>query len=447
MWVKVNRMKLLNVDTIEQVQEKLHGYFVDYKPMVETISIRFAVGRYLAQEITTDMDMPPFRRSVVDGYAVMAKDTFGVSDSIPVFLDVLGTVEMGQSCHLTLKPGQAIYVPTGGMLPSGADSMVMIEYVEKLDEKTIAVYKSATPNGGIMNQGDDFKLGQLLFEKGHRITKKDIGMMATVGCSQILVYEKAVISIISTGDEIIDITEVPQIGQIRDINSYTIAAFAEDAGAKIESMTIVKDTREQLTKAVSQALKNSHIILLSGGSSAGNKDMTADIIDEMGMPGVLTHGIAMKPGKPTIVGVLEQKDKDQMERQDGELDFNSSSTFRLAVGLPGHPMAAIMAYLVIVETFIKKYYFHNQGESFRVKARISENLHAGEGRETFQLVTLCKDQKSASIEADTDWVASPIHAKSGSISQLMYADGYIRMSALSEGLNAGEPVEVILINR
>lgn len=433
-------MKLLNVDTIDQVKEKLHSYFAEYHPSEEVVSIRHAVGRYISQEIVTDMDMPNFRRSVVDGYAVVAKDTFGVNDSVPVFLDVIGAVEMGQSCNITLKSGQAIYVPTGGMLPEGADAMVMIEYVEKLDDKTIAVNKAATPNGGIMNKGDDFKSKTSLFKKGHRITKKDIGMLAAIGCPEIEVYKKPTISIISTGDEIIDIHETPQIGQIRDINSYTIAAFAEDIGVQIGTITKVKDERECLVNALTQVLENSDLVLLSGGSSAGNKDMTAEIIDEMGNPGVITHGIAMKPGKPTIIGVIQSEDN-------GKKQTNGNGTFaKLAVGLPGHPMAAIIAYHAVVDYFIKKYYFHNEEHPFAVTARISENIHAGEGRETFQLVTLKQDLEAEYSMSRTGWIATPIHAKSGSISQLMYADGYVRMTALSEGLHKDSLVEVILIN-
>lgn len=433
-------MKLLNVDTIDQVKEKLHSYFAEYQPREETVPIRHAVGRYISQEIATDMDLPNFRRSVVDGYAVVAKDTFGVNDSVPVFLEVIGSVEMGQSCNLTLKSGQAIYVPTGGMLPEGADAMVMIEYVEKLDDKTIAVNKAATPNGSIMNQGDDFKSGTQLFRKGHRITKKDIGMLAAIGCSDIEVYQRPRVSIISTGDEIIDIHHIPTIGQIRDINSYTIAAFAEEIGAQIGTITKVKDERDNLQSALSKALDNSDLVLLSGGSSAGNKDMTAEIIDEMGKPGVITHGIAMKPGKPTIIGVLQFDD-------DGRKQSNTDGILtKLAVGLPGHPMAAIIAYHAVVEYFIKKYYFHNEDQPLSVTAKISENVHAGEGRETFQLVTLDKDLRAGNSIDGTGLIATPIHAKSGSISQLMYADGYVRMTALSEGLHKDSLVEVILIN-
>lgn len=431
-------MKLLKVDTVKEVKDKLKLYFdaADVHPPDETVPLRDAVHRYLTEEICSDTDIPQFTRSVVDGFAVIARDTFGTGESSPVFLDVIGAVEMGKPCSLKLEPGQAVYVPTGGMLPEGADAMVMVEYTEMLDEKTIAVYKSAAPNSGIMNRGDDFREGQVLFRRGHRITVKDVGMLAAIGKSNVKVYQKPRVSILSTGDEIIDIAEVPKPGEVRDINSYTIAAFAEATGARIGSIEKVPDVDHRLRSALEEALAESDIVLLSGGSSAGNKDMTAETIDAMGKPGVITHGIAMKPGKPTIIGIIETGTDDGFMRN------------KLVVGLPGHPMAAIVAYDVIVNDFMRKYCFHNEEEPIRLTARITENIHAGEGRETYQLVSLKRSSANHSgTDAEPEWFAEPIHAKSGSISQLMMADGYVRISSLSEGVKVNSNVEVTLIGR
>lgn len=432
-------MKLLKVDTVKEVKDKLKVYFGEegFESPTESIPLRNAVYRYLAEEICSDTDIPQFTRSVVDGYAVVAKDTFGTGESAPVFLAVVGAVEMGKACSVRLEPGQAVYVPTGGMLPAGSDAVVMIEYVEPLDEKTIAVYKSVAPNSGLMNQGDDFKKDQRLFRRGHRITVKDIGMLAAIGKDHITVFKKPRVSILSTGDEIIDITEIPKPGEVRDINSYTIAAFAEETGATIVFIEKVPDVDHLLRSALEAALTESDIVLLSGGSSAGNKDMTAEIIDSIGKPGVITHGIAMKPGKPTIIGIIETEAHDGFMRN------------KLVVGLPGHPMAAIVAYDVIVNDFMRKYCFLNEEEPVRLTARIMENIHAGEGRETYQLVSLnrfvSKDQNGK--DSETEWTAEPIHAKSGSISQLMMADGYVKISSLSEGVMVNSSVEVTLIGR
>lgn len=435
-------MQLLKVDTVNEVKEKLKAYFdaEGFRPPSETVYLRDAVHRYLAEEIYSDTDIPQFQRSVVDGYAVMAKDTFGTGESAPVFLSVAGEVEMGRECTITLQPGQAVYVPTGGMLPVGSDAVVMIEFVEHLDEKTIAVYKPAAPNSGIMNRGDDFKKDQLLFQRGHRITVKDVGMLAAIGKDRVSVFKKPRVSILSTGDEIVDITKTPSPGEVRDINSYTIAAFAEATGAEILSIEKVPDVEPLLKAGLESALSGSDIVLLSGGSSAGNKDMTAAIIDSIGKPGVVTHGIAMKPGKPTIIGVIERRTFSDGTDPAGQEKAEGIQRSRLVVGLPGHPMAAIVAYDVIVNDFMRKYCFHNDEEPIRLTAKITENIHAGEGRETYQLVSLTKLEGA-------EWIAVPIHAKSGSISQLMMADGYVRISSLSEGVKADSRVEVTLIGR
>jgi molybdopterin molybdotransferase len=206
------------------------------------------------------------------------------------------------------------------------------------------------------------------------------------------------------------------------------------------SIKKVPDVMHQLQRSLEAALAVSDIVLMSGGSSAGNKDMTAEIIDSMGKPGVVTHGIAMKPGKPTIIGVIETATADpRMDRPAGALDDGHMRN-KLVVGLPGHPMAAIVAYDVIVNEFMREYCFHNEEEPIKLTARISENIHAGEGRETYQLVSLKK-------HLDEEWTAEPIHAKSGSISQLMMADGYVKISSLSEGISANSSVEITLIGR
>jgi molybdopterin molybdotransferase len=438
-------MKLLKVDTVDDVKEKLKFYFSENgsESLTESISLRSAVRRYLAENIYSYIDIPHFTRSVVDGYAIVAKDTFGIGESTPVFLDVIGAVEMGQGCDINLKQGQAVYVPTGGLLPFGSDAVVMIEYVEELDEKTIAVYKSTAPNSGIMNQGDDFKKGQLLFRKGHRLTVKDVGMLAAIGKSQLTVFQRPFVTILSTGDELIDITKIPGPGEVRDINSYTIAAFAEDTGAIIRNIEKVPDTSKAMRNALETALAESDIVLISGGSSAGNKDITAETIDSMGKPGVVTHGIAMKPGKPTVIGIIEVESVTESNDRSTE----GTIAHKLVVGLPGHPMAAIVVYDVIVNDFMKQYWFQNDQAPIRLTAKITENIPGGEGRETYQLVALKRANCKGSETRTPEWIAEPIHAKSGSISQLIIADGYVKIASLSEGIREGTMVEVTLIGR
>ncbi len=485
-------VRLLKTDTLDQVQEKLSQYFQHENVSSETVQLLKSVDRYIARDIFTDMDMPQFRRSVVDGYAVIAADTFGTGESIPSFLKVIGEVNMGEATDLCVKPGQAVYVPTGGMIPEGADGMVMIEYVEVLDEKNIAIHKPATPNGYIMQVGDDFSAGQLIFAKGHRLTAKDMGMLATCGMDYVEAFAKPKMAILSTGDEIIPIDQTPRPGQIRDINSYSIAALAEAAGIEITTISLCKDHFEQLQEYCTRLIKENDILILSGGSSAGAKDMTADLIESLGTPGVLTHGIAIKPGKPTVIGVIDRKDPQEWQEcfqgtqklqepqkfQDNQQDLqkkNPKETQKckqenpaLAIGLPGHPMSAIVVYKTVVEPFIKRHYFHNTEAPLTITAEITENVHSGEGRETYQLVKLeriaqCSSSKEQELKRDyagiksndedqrkdsnkfINWKAIPLHGKSGSISLLKDADGYIRIPSLSEGVAGGQPVEVILL--
>lgn len=421
-------MKLLHVDTIQEVQNKLDQYFFDMKKTTQTVSLRRACGRYLAEDIFADIDVPSFRRSVVDGYAVRGSDTFGVSESMPVFLKLAGTVQMGDAAGFTVKPGETAYVPTGGMIPDGADAMVMIEHVELLGSEAVGISKPAAPNSNLMNIADDYAKGEHFFKQGHRICVKDIGLLAACGRASVLVYKKPLLTILSTGDELVEPRVIPEQCQVRDINAYAIAALAEAAGAKVQSLKIIADQYDTFRASVAEALQKSDLVIISGGSSAGNKDMTEQVIGSMGDPGVITHGLAIKPGKPTIIGVFKQPQKT-----------------KAIVGLPGHPMSAIIVYDVVVNRFLKKYYFSNEGASQTLSAVITENVHAGEGRETYQLVSLEKVSNGAVAATSGGFLATPIRAKSGSISQLKKADGYVVMSAGSEGIAAGSTVEVELL--
>lgn len=416
-------MKLLKVDTIEEVRLKFDEYFARTEKKTETIGLGEACGRYLAEDVCSDIDCPAFRRSVVDGYAVRGADTFGVSDSVPVFLELIGSVEMGAETKLSVGPGQTVYVPTGGMIPEGADSMVMIEHADTLGDNIIVVNKPAAPNSHVMNIGDDFQSGEKFFSKGHRIEAKDIGLLAACGKEFLSVYKKPQLTIISTGDELVEPGVKPGPCQIRDINAYAIAAFAEAAGAEVLSLSIISDEFLNYREEVSKALGKSDMVVISGGSSAGKKDMTAQVIDSMGKPGVITHGLAIKPGKPTIIGIFK----------------DCGGGTKSIIGLPGHPLSSIIVFDVVINGFLKKYYLGNEEKQKTMTATMTENVHSGEGRETYQLVNLKR--------AESGWLAEPIRAKSGSISQLAKADGYVVIGTDTEGVVAGQTVDVILITK
>lgn len=423
-------MKLLKVDSIEAVEQKFEMYFATMEKKVEEVELRKACGRYLAEDIFADLDSPSFRRSVVDGYAVRAADTFGVSDSIPVFLESIGSVRMGEASTLNIGPGQTAYVPTGGMIPEGADAMVMVEHIDHLGEDMISINRPTAPNAHIMNVGDDFRKGEKFFSKGHRISTKDIGLLAACGKGRVSVYRKPRLSILSTGDELVEPMEKPGPCQVRDINAYAISAYAEALGAEVLDVAIVPDEKEAYRNAVLERMDRSDMVVLSGGSSAGNKDFTVQVVDSLGKPGVVTHGLSIKPGKPTIIGI-----------------FTGFEEPKTVIGLPGHPLSSIMVFYVVVGTFLKKYYLGDEEISMTIPAMITENIHAGEGRVTYQLVNLSRTHEQEGCEATaTGWIAEPIRAKSGAIAQLAKAHGYVVIPAGSEGIRAGETVEVVLID-
>ncbi len=412
-------MELLKVNTLPEVFEKLHSCFSGLEKKYETINIRNAVGRYLGADIFTDADIPAFARSVVDGYCVISSDTFGASESIPAFLDIVGQVEMGQDCSIHLKPGETAYVPTGGMLPKGADAVVMVEYTELLDKNTCIVSKPTAPGMGVMDCGEDAKKGTCLFKAGKRTEAKDVGMLTSCGYSQVTVCKKPIITVISTGDEIIPPEQTPLPGQVRDINSYAIAALAESIGCEVKNIHVINDSFQAFKSLAETELSNCDILLISGSSSAGNKDMTKDVLESIQPGCVFTHGIALKPGKPTIIAKVNNKP---------------------VFGLPGHPVSAITVFNTVVTPFILQYYFGTTEKKITVTAEISSNIHGGEGRTVIQYVNLQRNPESTG-----GYVASPIFAKSGAVSQLLSADGYIILDSKKEGLKKGELVEVILL--
>lgn len=408
-------MKLLKVDTIEQVLEKMDYHFGDIELETELINIEEAMGRTAAEDISSQVNIPDFNRSTVDGYAIKAADTFGVSESIPVFLDVLGKVEMGSATDIVVKSGKAVYVPTGGMIPEGADGMIMIEYIEEVDEHTIAAYSSIAPGENIIKIGDDVLKGEKLIVKGKIVRPQDIGTLSAAGVRQIKVFEKPRVAVLSTGDEIVDPFGDKKLGQVRDINTYTLSAMAEELGAKVTVKQVIRDEYELLKNSVEAAMTDNHIIIVSGGSSVGNKDVTAKVIAAMGEPGVFVHGIAVKPGKPTIVGKAEG---------------------RALFGLPGHPVSALIVFKVLIEHLMTKL-MSRESQRLYLTAICASNVHSSPGKETFQMVELERTSEG--------YLAVPLHGKSGAISLVSKAQGFVRIPNNKEGLSKGEIVKVELL--
>lgn len=407
-------MDFFQVISLEEAQHRLQQNFPRNNIATEEVSLLEAQHRFLAEDLTATEHVPDFNRSTVDGYAVKAADTFGAGEALPSLLMAAGSVRMGQKAEMILQKGQAVAVPTGGMLPEGADSVVMVEYSEQFDADTIAVYKPVSPGENVIARGDDLRQGESILGRGTWLTASHIAMLAACGISKVNVYRPVRYAIISTGDEIIEIDQPQAIGQIRDINSYGLAAIISQWGGEVTYRAIVKDDYDALKAAMTEGLAQADVLLTSGGSSVGERDYTYQLMQELCQDDVFVKGIAIKPGKPTIAG---------------------KSGGKPVIGLPGHPSAAMTVFRVLMGTVLKQWGM--QLQETIVPARLSTNLPSAPGKTTFQMVQLRQ-------EAD-GFTAVPIFGKSGMIHLLGHSEGYIVLEAHQEGLEQNQQVLVHLL--
>ncbi len=408
-------MNFFNVVSVEEGRKIIRDNFGDYPFKIQFIDIEKSLGRILGEDIYSNINVPEFNRSTVDGYGIKVEDSHGSNQSIPSIINILGDVKMGETIESSIKSGESFYVPTGGMIPEGANGVIMIENTEKMDENTLLLYKPISHGENIIYKGDDIKSGELALEKGQKISSQVMGVLAALGVSKVPVYSKPKFYIISTGDEIISIEEELSLGKIRDINSYTLSALIQNIGGEVVGKSIVKDKYELLLDEVEKATEISDIVLISGGSSVGTKDYTFKVIDSFEGKGVLLHGLAIKPGKPTILG-----------EANGKIIF----------GLPGHVVSSIIVFKVLIEDYIRQRFA--TGEILpRVKAIINHNFPSNPGRETYQMVKL--------NEENGVFYATPTFGKSGMISLLSKSQGYIVIGAHEEGINKGEERDVFLL--
>lgn len=365
-------------------------------------------------------DVPGFSRSTMDGFAVRARDTFGASESLPAYLDIAGEIFMGQMAPGPEGPGKAWRIPTGGMLPEDCDAVVMVEYTEELDGKTIGVTRPVAPGENMVRKGEDIASGEVIIPRGRIVRPHEMGVLAACGVTAVEVEEPLRVSIISTGDEVVDPSCKPGPGQVRDINSYALQGLVRQAGAVPHLCGIAGDDYGRLKEMMEFARERSDIILLSGGSSVGVRDVSAMVIQSLGDPGILFHGIAVKPGKPTIGAVVGGKP---------------------VFGLPGHPVSAMVVFMLLVEPLLGKGgYPSSQDElllEFPVTARITRNIRSAAGREDFVRVVL--RQHEGMIMAD------PVLGKSGLIATMARADGLAVIPRDLEGVEAGDLVRVRII--
>ncbi len=409
-------MHLLTVDTLEEAQNKIYAYLAKNPLKTEKVALSSAFQYILAEDIHAPFSVPHFRRSIVDGYAVNSLDTVGIGESIPCFLKILGKVEMGEENTYAINRGECVYVPTGGMIPGGADAMVMLEYTEKFSENEIACYQNVKHNQYVVEIGEDIAEKSPVLKKGTVLRPHEIGVLASLGMGEVLVYAKPKVAIISLGDEIIQAGQALTPGKIYDINTFGLYTQAVKFGFAVHSCYHIKDDRQVIYDVLKKAVHDVDIVCVSGGSSQGEKDFTANLLGEISTTGVLTHGIAVKPGKPTITAYNE--------------DLHC-----LLLGLPGHPVAAMLLFELLAVEVYKKIW--NVPQPVLVAAKMACNFPGADGRLTCQLVELERNENS--------YTAKPIFGKSGVISSLAKAQGYILVDMNSEGVKKDEQVLVHLL--
>ena len=382
---------------------------------VEPADIEHVVGCALARPVTVPDDLPPFDRSTVDGFAVRAQDTFGASEGLPAYLEIAGAVRMGESPDFALPPNRAAHIPTGGMLPAGADAAVMVEHTQPWGENSVEVLRPAAPGENVVRRGDDLRKGEELLPAGHRLRPQDVSALAGLGLGRVEVCRPRV-GVLSTGLELVPYTDTPSPGQIRDMNGPALRAAVRGLGGVPVDLGIVTDERGALRAALQRGVAECDIVLASGGTSVGAEDLIPEMIDALGPPGVLVHGLSVKPGRPLVIGLV------------GEVPV---------FGLPGHPTSALVIFREVVAPLLRPAREGRPDTFATVQARLARNLPSQAGRQDFVRVRLERHEG--------EWRAAPVLGPSALISSLVQADGIVRVPAEAEGLYAGEMVEVELL--
>lgn len=404
------------------------------QPASETVGVIASLGRVTAEDILAPHPLPEFPRSTVDGFAVRARDTFGASESLPAYLTLIGEVPMGDTPAFEVGAGQCALIHTGGMLPPGTDAIVMLEYTQSARVGEMEIQRAVAEGENVIRVGEDVAAETVVISKGRVMRPAEVGGLTALGIIQLRVANKVKVGLISTGDEVIDPSQSPRPGQVRDVNSYTLGALVEKAGGEPIRYGIFGDRLEALKEAARKALSECDVVIITAGSSASTRDMTAEVIGTLGAPGVLVHGINTRPGKPTILAVCAGK---------------------AVIGLPGNPVSALVNGYLFVVPVIEKLLGATPRPQATVMARLTVNLPSQAGREDWWPVSLIESRKSKVEGRDSiienrkseivNYVAEPIFGKSNLIFTLANADGLLRIPPDATGLSAGEMVEVVLL--
>ena len=383
---------------------------------VEEVATAEALGRVLAEDTSAPVDLPHFPRSAMDGYAVRAEDTHGSTEGLPAYLKVVGEIAMGKPAGVKLSPGEAALIHTGGMLAAGADAVVMVENTRSVDASMIEVVRPVAKGENVIQIGEDMAKGDALLPRGSLLRAQDIGSLLSLGITKVSVFQKVKVALIPTGDELVPPEAEPGPGQIRNTNAFALAALAAKAGAIPLVMDIVSDNYESLKAVAQEALAAADIVVFSAGSSVSTRDMTAMVIDSLGKPGVLVHGISLRPGKPTILAAVGRKP---------------------VFGLPGNPASAMITFGIFVTPAIHRLSGCSRSpHRFAVKAKLTRNIPSATGREDYVPVKI--EEKSGELFAD------PVFGKSNLMFALIRADGLAKVPLDKAGMMAGESVEITL---
>ena len=404
-----------NVLSVNEFIQELRAF----SPLTPTtVSLEEIDGHILAEDIIAPEDLPLGSRSCMDGYAIVAANVFGASESNPAYLESVGDIDIEKPADFTLNDGECAGIVTGGILPEGSDAVVMVEHTESLGAGTIEIRKSLAPAENVMLKGEDATTGTPALMKGTRMRPQEIGMMAALGIQEAQVHAAPRVGIISTGDELIPIDQQPVIGQVRDVNSYTLAACAKRAGAVPTTYGLVEDQLDALKASLEKALEENDVVFLSGGSSVGVRDLTVGAIHEIEGAELINHGVAISPGKPLILAKCGNK---------------------AIWGLPGQIASAQVVMFILGMPFLR--YLQGDTAAFATSlwpsksATLTRNVASKPGREDYVRVSLS--------EHDGRLLATPILGKSGLLKTMLQADGVTRIDADSEGIYEGTPVDVL----
>ncbi|MCF8055634.1 MAG: molybdopterin molybdotransferase MoeA [Desulfocapsa sp.] len=411
----------VSLTPVEKAKSILLSALANTPLQSEHCSLPAALDRIISSNLLSPEDLPAHPRSTMDGFAVRAADTFGASSSMPCYLEIDGEVAMGQMPEGEVRQGKCFRIATGGLLPKGSDAVVMFEHTIPVDEKMIEVVKSVGVGINLINRGEDIKKDSPALAKGHLLRPQDLGLLAGLGIAEVKVYRQPKVAILSTGDEVVPWSESPPPGKIRDINGITLAALCRRLGAEVTDYGIVSDSEETFFITLQRATSENNVVLFSGGSSVGMRDLGERVIEKLGNPGILVHGVALKPGKPIIIGLT-----------------NDTAIF----GLPGHPVSAMVCFELFVNPALRLLAGIPHPENSRqasVNATLDRNINSAAGR--LDLVRVQLEEQE-----DNTLLAVPVLGKSGSISTLSRADGYFFIDEATQGLNKHTHIKVYLLS-